>query len=57
MIPYRGWKEGGGGRYSRLRLCVTNVMNGQKWTEDMKLDIYTVKDYSKAAQAIGSSAW
>lgn len=49
--------RGGGGCYSRLRLCVTNVMNGQKWTEDVKLDIYTVKDYSKAAQAIGSSAW
>lgn len=48
---------GGGGHYSRLRLCVTNVMNGQKWTEDVKLDIYTVKDYSKAAQAIGCSAW
>lgn len=56
MIPYRRW-EGGGGHYSRLRLCVTNVMNGQKWIEDMKLDIYTVKDYSKAAQAIGCSAW
>lgn len=48
---------GGGGGYSRLRLCVTNVITEQKWTEDMKLDIYTAKDYSKAAQAIGSSAW
>lgn len=53
MIPYRG----GGGCYYRLRLCVTNMMNGQKWTEDMKLDSYTVEDYSKAAQAIGCSAW